>query len=119
MADLKNPILNVNGNPSDDFIEEITESQTKKYNQLVFGVLVNGLAGEPTFGLGLGDLVGETNTYELVTEIRDRAREELPNLVDNIEYDGISAEQGDKYLGIDLRFTDLETKEALLLPIAV
>ena len=112
-------VLNIAGVPSDDFIEEVSGSQDVKRNSIFFALLTDGLPGDPDFGVGIGDLVGEQNTSKLKNRIERRAANIVPNLVSGIEYKGMASEASveDQSLQVDLFFVDLETNEELFIPI--
>jgi hypothetical protein len=110
-------ILNIAGVPSDDFIEEVTGSQDVKRNSIFFALLTDGLPGDPAFGVGIGDLVGEQNTGKLKTRLERRASNTLPNLVSGIAYKGIAASSSEQTLQADLLFVDLDSNKDLFIPI--
>lgn len=112
-------ILNIAGVPSDDFIEEVTGSQAVKKNSIFFALLTDGLPGDPDFGVGIGDLVGEQNTMKLKNRLERRASNTLPDLVSGIEYKGMASEANveDQSLLADLLFVDLDSNDELFIPI--
>ena len=112
-------IFNIAGVLNDDFIEEVTESQQMKKNQLFFALLVDGLPGDPNFGVGISNLVGEHNTEKLKRQLEDRVENTMPDLVEGIKYKGTAVEQikDQQFIGFDLHFTDLDTNEDDFIPL--
>ena len=118
-SEFDSAILNVIGQPSDDFIQEVYESETRKKNQLYFALFVNGIPGDPAFGVGLSELVGEENVMSLERQLEYRARNTLEDLTEGVRYEGIvvDREPSQQYTSVDLYFTDLDTQKDILIPI--
>lgn len=113
-------IFNIAGVPSDDFIEEVTDSQLIKKNDIFFALLVGGLPGDPGFGVGVSELVGELNITELRSSLEKKASDTLIGLVDGIEYKGTAVKQipGQQFISADMHFVDIESKKDILIPLA-
>ena len=113
-------ILNIAGVPNAEFIEEVTDSQLIKKNEIFFALLVDGIPGDPGFGVGISELVGNLNTDRLKDELSRRSKETLLDLVNGIEYGGIAVEQvaEQQFIGADIHFTDLDSNADIMIPLA-
>jgi len=113
-------ILNIAGVPSDEFIEEVTDSKTIKKNEIFFAMLVDGLPGDPAFGLGISDLVGSLNTNKLKGDLNRKAAKQLPDLVSGIRYEGLAVAQdvSNQHIAADFHFVDLDANAPILIPLA-
>jgi hypothetical protein len=113
-------ILNIAGVPSNEFIEEVTDSKTIKKNEIFFAMLVDGLPGDPAFGLGISDLVGSLNTSKLKSDLNRKAAKQLPDLVSGISYEGLAVAQdvSNQFIGADFHFNDQDANDDILIPLA-
>ncbi len=114
-------IFNITGVLNEEFIEEVTESQAIKKNQIFFAILVNGLPGDPGFGVGVSELIAEPNTVNLKRFIRRRIEKTIPDLVEGVRFEGQAIRQDpeNQVLEADLHFTDLETNEDIIIPLGL
>jgi len=114
-------IFNVAGIPSFDFIQEVKDSQTRKVNELVFALTVQGLAGQPDYGINLSQSIGDSLNSDTKFDIITRLRLKIPELTENIGFDGAVVDVIPKtqLVGVDLACTDLETNQSFILPAAV
>ena len=120
MAVAPKAILNITGLPNDEFIEEVTDIKLIKKNEIFFAVLIDGLPGDPGFGVGVSELVGALNDKRLKNDLNKKAESTLLDLVEGIEYKGITVERlpEEQFIGADLHFTEVESTEELLIPLA-
>jgi hypothetical protein len=114
-------ILNAAGLPSVDFIEEVTDSRLRKKNEVVFAISVNGLPGDPAFGVGLVDMIFDEIDSNMQRAIRDGLRTTLPDLISDLKYNGsvIALLPDKKFVGVDISCTDLESGQEVMTPVAV
>lgn len=113
-------IFNIAAIPSDEFIEEVTDSQTIKKNEIFFAMLVDGVPGDPAFGLGLSELIGNLNTKKMKSDLNKKASKQLPDLVKGIDYKGLAVQQdiSNQFIAADFHFTDLDANNDILIPLA-
>jgi len=117
MANLDKAIYNIAGVPNEDFIEEVTELQPIKKNEIFFALLVDGLAGDPAFGVGLGSMVGEENTVNIERRLKRKVQKGIPEFVDDVALATVKFEQSDQALNADLAFIDLVSNDEYLIPL--
>ena len=111
-------IFNIIGVPSEEFIEEVTDPQAIKKNGIFMAVLTDGLAGDPEFGVGMSELIGEENVSRLRNDL-DRKAAMIPDIVENVDYKGMAVEQKieEQFIGADLHFADRDANEDILIPL--
>lgn len=119
MAETQRSVFNVIGCEGADFLEEVTDSRLIKKNELFFSLMVGTLPGEPEYGAGIGLLVGELNTNNLVSSLERRVRERIPDEVPAVRVRGIVTQQDKtrQTVNADIHFTDLESKTDVYLPL--
>jgi len=81
---------------------------------------VDGLPGDPGFGVGISDMVGNLNTDKMKSDLDKRANDILPDLVAGINYEGLAVQQDktNQFIGVDFHFTDLDSNQDVLIPLA-
>lgn len=112
-------IFNIVGVQNAEFLEEVVSSGLIKKNEVYFALLVNGLAGEPDFGVGLSTMVGELNVRQLKRFIEDKIENGLPDLVDGITLNDyvINQDVKNQLIAVDLELTDNDSDEPILIPV--
>lgn len=111
-------VFNIIGVPSEEFIEEVTDPQLIKKNGIFMAVLADGLAGDPEFGVGMSELLGEQNVSWLRTELNRKAST-IPDIVENVDFKGMAVDQkiDEQFIGADLHFVDKDSNDDILIPL--
>ena len=113
--------LSVTGVLTDEFILEVADSRERKRGQVMFALLVDGLPGDPDFGVGLRDLLSELNTTNLRSFTQRRLDRTIPDLTTGVSLVAAVFEQrkAEQIFLVDIQLKDTESREQFLVPLAL
>lgn len=113
--------FNVTGYPNDEFITETANSQLRAKNEVMFALLVNGIPGEPDFGVGLPKHIGDSNVLRLTNDIRDKVKKVKDLVSAAVEYKGVAVGRipGKQYVAVDAYFIDKESGADIFIPLGI
>lgn len=111
--------FNIVGIPDEEFLEEVTDKTAIKKAGVFFALLTEGLPGDPDFGVGMSGLYGELNVHRLASRL-ERKAELVEEYVPDTEFRQANVERipSQRFIGADLVYADLDTREDILIPLA-
>lgn len=110
-------ILNVVGLTNEEFIAEVTVASARIRNEVYFALGVNGLPGDPSFGVGLLDLVGEGLDGALTQSVEQKLKS-LSDILTLSTYVGNNTVVGEQMISVDVYVRDTTSQTIFLVPVA-